>query len=222
MVFPVRHKLLTCHGQLFRLAGTPEQWSFGIRFEPGATNTVSQAQVNACDAAVRTWWLDVTNGPVVDNNHSFLYCKLAPIDTNGKYPSGEISYQSTSTALAGAASAGNGNWPGQCTVAATLISSKPGQRGRASKGRIYLPGLGTTVGTDGRITSSTATRVSTGVRNLLVALNGVANLGTAAVFSDVGPGERWNVFNVRTGTVVDTQRRRRRQLPENPTAPVTL
>lgn len=222
MAFPVRHKLLTVHGRLWRLAASGEEWSFGIRFEPGGVNTVSQAQVDACDAAVRTWWADLTNGPLVEPNHQFLYCKLAPIATDGKYPPGEISFQSAGAPVNGFGSSGVETWPGQCAPVVTLLSIKPGGRGRGSHGRLYLPPLATTIGTDGRMTAATATRLATGVRNLIVALNAVTNLGTAAVFSAVGAGERWNVGWTRAGTVVDTQRRRRRQLAEVPTAPVAI
>lgn len=221
MPFDVRHKLLTLHGELWRLTAAPEEWSLGLRIQPIDTVAVTQAQANAADAVVRTWWNALPDGPQTGSNHTFTHVKLAPIAVDGNYPPGEISYESPFVRINGS-SASAQIWPGQCATAVTLISAKPGGRGRASKGRVYLPPLGTSIGVDGRITNSVATNLSTGMANLIGALNDVPNLGGVAVFSQVGAGDHYPVISCRTGTVVDTIRRRRRQLPENPTAAVVV
>lgn len=221
MVYDVRHKLLTIHGRLWTATSAPEYWSMGVRFQPISNVAVSQAQANACHTAVAAWWVDATNGPFVWSSHSYTGIKLAPIGTDGRYPPGEQAYEGPAVNTGGTGATAQ-VWPGQCAVAVTLISSKPGGRGRASKGRVYLPPLSTTIGSDGRITASTATRLSTGIANLLGALNDITDLGGAAVFSSVGSGDHYPIVSVRTGTIVDTIRRRRRQMAENPTAPITV
>lgn len=221
MPFDVRHKLLTVHGRLWTATGTPEFWTFGMRIQPISNVNVTQAQATACHTAVAAWWADATNGPFVQNQHNYTGVKLAPIGTDGRYPPGEQAYEGPAVTTAGTGTT-TANWPGQCAVASTLISSKPGGRGRASKGRVYLPPLATVIGSDGRISAATATRVSTGLANLIGALNDITDLGGVAIFSSVGSGDHYPVVQVRTGTVVDTIRRRRRQMPENPTAAVTV
>lgn len=221
MVYDVRHKLLTIHGRIWSSQATAEYWSMGIRFQPISTVTVDQAQANACHTAVAAWWADATNGPFIWSAHNYTGVKLAPIGVDGKYPPGEQAYEGPAVTTAGTGATAQ-VWPGQCATAVTLISAKPGGRGRASKGRIYLPPLSSTIGSDGRITAATATRLSTGIANLLGALNDITDLGGAAVFSSVGSGDHYPVVSVRTGTVVDTIRRRRRQMAENPTAAVTV
>jgi hypothetical protein len=176
---------------------------------------------DACDAAVRTWWNDTTNGPFVDSFHNLSHVKLAPIGTDGKYPPGEIAYESTHTLLAGKGiTSAVSPWPGQCALAVSFLTSKPGARGRASKGRIYLPPLRLAVGSTGHLGAPTT--VVQGIVNLLAALNAISTMGQAAVFSKVGVGDHYPIQNVRAGQVVDTIRRRRRQLAENYTAYVPV
>lgn len=219
MAYPVRHKLLTLHGKLWRNAGSPEAWSVGIRFDPnGSPDGVSQAQVNAADTAIRTALASFLVN--INNNHCYSYAKLAPIGIDGKYIPTEASFESAPVDLSGSGS--SQVWPGQCSVATTLLTVEPSGRGRASKGRIYLPPLATTLDSSGRISNSAATAQSTFVANMIGALNDVTDLGLACVFSQVGAGVRWAISSARTGTVVDTIRRRRRQLAEAPTAPVAI
>lgn len=225
MAFDSRHKLLTVIGELWTSLAQPEQWTFGLRFDPpSGQEAVSQAQVDACDAVLRTLFVTTTSGAVLaaDNRHSYLRCKLAPIDTNGNYPSGEQAFESASVRLAGTGNAAINPWPGQCTPAVTLFSSRPGGRGLASKGRIYLPPIGTIIGSDGTITATTAQNLRQWTASLIGSLNDVVNLGTCAIYSGVGAGVHFPVTGTRAGRVVDTQRRRRRQLQEQYTTTVPI
>lgn len=221
MSFQIAHKLLTFHGQLWT-GNSTETWSFGFRFAPPPSPPpITQAMVDACDAAFRTAWNSAAAVSMAPQ-HSYQYAKLAPIDVNGRYPSSSISYQSAAVTLAGKGSSALAPWPSQCSVAVTLITSKPGARGRASKGRVYLPPLATTISASGLITGTTATNQATWIANLLTSLNAVSGLGTASVMSSIGAGEGYPIYRVTCGLVVDTVRRRRRQLVESYVTPVNV
>lgn len=222
MGYAAKHKLLTFHGRLWRTSSAPEEWSIGFRISNAGDPTCSQAQVNACDAAFRTRWsaLGATNG--INNAHDFYYAKLAPQDENGRYPVDLQSYESTRTTLPGTGTSSSSTWPGQCGLVVTLVSIKPSRRGRASKGRVYLPGNAYQIDSGGKISATLATAMSTFVAGLISDLNDVTSLGAVSIFSKVGTGETWNVGWARTGLVVDTHRSRRRQLLETPTADVAV
>ena len=209
MAFNQRHKLLTVFGTSFNGV---ETWSFGVRFiQTGDPETVSQTQVDDCAASTVTLWN--TAGIYMPSSHALTGLKLAPIGTDGKYPPGEIAYIHDITPDAGPSS--TPQHPAQCTQVATFLAA--GQpRGRASRGRIYLPcpnaAVSSSAGTNG-LGSAIATAVAT----WLSALNDVADLGQAAIMSSLGSGVAAPITSVRGDDLPDTQRRRRRQLTSTTT-----
>jgi hypothetical protein len=211
LAYTQRHKLVTMHGKLF--GSLTEGWNMSFRVIPGATATVSQAQADAAFAVAKTWFTSTAAN--MCSVHSIEWLKVAPIGTNGDYPTGEISYTSTGSAGVGSNTTTN-PYPGQCTLVASLMTSAP--RGHAWTGRMYPPMPGYLLATDGRISTGNATAFAGSIKTLLDGMNTVADLGLAYVMS---PGTIKNpssaarrVISVRVGTVVDTQRRRRRQLVE--------
>lgn len=104
------------------------------------------------------------------------------------------------------------NHPPQVSLAVTLETGIT--RGRAARGRIYLPTTGQSVAADGRISSTNATDLAVRTATFL---DDLTDLMAAPVWvmSDVGAGTSRPVEAVSVGRVFDTQRRRRRQLDED-------
>lgn len=101
--------------------------------------------------------------------------------------------------------------PPQCTIAISLTT--PYLRGLAHAGRIYPPSA-VMVESDGRNSAVPTGNSATAAALLIGAINS-SNGGQVVVYSGVR-GQTANVVNgVRVGRVVDTQRRRRRNLVED-------
>lgn len=214
MAYANRHKLLTVYGDSW--SPVSEQWQFTLRINPGSTDTVSQAQCDAAYTLAAALFANVTFS--MKSVHHFLGVKLAPIGTDGKYVPGEIAYVKQAAPVNGPGTAGD-PWPGQCAVAITLRTVFP--RGRASRGRFYLPGMQGVIGSDGRLASGRPAAMLGPLVTFLQGLNGVTNLGTVQVMSRIG-GEHATVNSIECGSVVDTQRRRRRSLAEGPRASASV
>lgn len=204
MAYNQRHKLLTVFGTCYNGV---ETWSFGVRFSPvTGIDAVSQAQVNACVTPTQTFWN--TAAIFMPSSHSLTGIKLAPIGTDGKYPDGEIAFIADITPDPGPT---NTNLhPAQCTQVVTFLAA--GQpRGRASRGRIYMPCPAAAV-SSGTGENGLGGPLATAAATWLSALNDVANLGQAAIMSELGAGITAPITSCRGDNLPDTQRRRRRQL----------
>jgi hypothetical protein len=209
VAFNQRHKLLTVFGTAFNGV---ETWSFGVRFiQTGDPETVTQAQVDACATPTVTFWN--TSNIFMPSSHALTGIKLAPIGTDGKYPPGEIAYIHDITPDAGPSS--TNQHPAQCTQVVTFLAE--GQpRGRASRGRIYLPCPNAAV-SSANGTNSLGSALATATATWLSALNDVADLGQAAIMSSLGTGIAAPITQCRGDDLPDTQRRRRRQLTSTTT-----
>jgi len=99
-----------------------------------------------------------------------------------------------------------------CLVASTTTGFS---RGPAHRGRFYLPLPSITVGSDGRITDANAVQVDGSLATLLtdVNANGTGHVMTVMSRKAGAPGHR-AVTGFEVGSVLDTQRRRRRSLVE--------
>jgi hypothetical protein len=133
-----------------------------------------------------------------------------------RYLNGGASF--THTLAPAVLSAGLGeNIPSQLTSAITLHTDLA--RGRMSKGRIFPPstfntGGGSTIGTNGIMTSAAAQGMADSAQELLAEINSVSQTWTVVVWSQAAQGAH-GVDRVSCGRVVDTQRRRRNQLDES-------
>lgn len=97
----------------------------------------------------------------------------------------------------------------QLTCAVSLITNQA--RGLAHKGRIYPP-VACTIGADGRSTFNPEANLAA-VKTMLTALN-TLGAGNVVVYSGVR-GTQVNIVNgLKIGKVIDTQRRRRKNLLE--------
>lgn len=210
MPYTQAHRLLTIAGPLF---GGIERWQIGLRFAASDTATqVPQSMVNACEAPIRTWFTSTST--FIASNHSVDQIKLANIETDGHYFPGQVAVVDVpSTAINGGGTGGS-TWP-QNSFVVSLTTAMP--RGRAHIGRIYLPPLrATLIPVAGLMDPANVDSILGTTKTLLNALNAIAGIGSLCVFSKVGTGTTNNITGVRGGLVMDTQRRRRRSIPEMP------
>lgn len=214
MAYP-NHILVALGGRL----GDNEQWQTGFRMisddYADLNAQVERAAENLDDieAHVLTWW-NAIKGVLPASCH-WDYLKVNAIDGQGHYGSqvtNAIYYTLTETGHAGTSIV----WPFQVALALSLRTQYT--RGRASKGRMYLPvGSMTISATSGQITSTEPDLLATSTAALFSSVND--NPGIDWANTRVAVVSEFGLFNdvtaVRAGKVADTQRRRRAQLEEN-------
>lgn len=191
-----------------------ERWSCGFRM-------MNMGAGNALDASTRlaSYTNVITafhgNGSV---NISSL-CKLDSVKLNHIGVDGNYTQETTNETiladLPGAASQSEPKYPNQVALAVTLTTAVT--RGPAHKGRFYLPMVSFPITSNGAISEASGDFVSNEVDSLIAAINAVApTKWKMAVFSrKAGAPTHREVLGNLVGTVYDTQRRRRRSLPEN-------
>lgn len=236
MGYPNQHQYLTVIGDSY---GSTERWQFGLRISDGGVSNQVTAEAVADD--IEAWWRGTTGYVsstqfLPSSTHRLTELKCARIGTDGQYPDGQASYSHFYLPpIAGLGTPPAGQTP-QSTVAVTLTTAVP--RGLASKGRIFLPPSQRyqPATADGLLSTADATSIRQSIIVLINAINANTEVGNVQVFSR-GKGEASynavkkrveytypntgavnNVTGVRVGRVVDTQRRRRRSLAEQPVA----
>lgn len=201
MTFTQEHLRFTFGGSI----GAQEQWSSGLRFgtvvQPGETALedlydqvyawLSSSAINMC-SYVRLNWV-----------------KLALVGIDGRYPDGvEALYYENPTGQAGP---GQTNMPPQVSLAVTLETGV--SRGRAHRGRMYLPPASLFPESDGRLTQVQATNAAVATASFLDLITN--EMGAPVwVMSDIGTGTTRVATDVSVGRTLDTQRRRRRSIDE--------
>lgn len=236
MPYPAQHQYMTVIGDCY---GGAERWQFGLRLTDGGVSNEETALAISDD--VQAWWTGAGYAAGTNfasyNNYRLVELKVARIGIDGKYPAGEVAYSHfylPPIAGQNVPPGGNNALP-QSTMCATLTTAVP--RGLASKGRIYLPpSTQTALQADGRLSTADATQQANSVKTLINAINANGVVGNVAIFSRgkgvpqydeehnrieytyPNPGASNVVTGVRVGRVKDTQRRRRRQLVEDPQA----
>lgn len=194
----------------------------------GNMDHVSDTLLAAVAAAVADWWDDTgVNGPEVAVQARLTSIKLNRIGTDGKYVDAATMEHVYGSFISGGGP--NVFLPPQLATVATLRTDV--ERGKASKGRMFLPVCSgfNIVGSDGRASSAAALRCAQGVASLIDRINtiynsppGVATPGHVAIMSNIGSGTTRTVTSVTVGRVTDTMRSRRSSLIEGPeTAPVS-
>lgn len=215
-------KRVTFSGTSF---GGAEIWSTGLFVgDPSADcSNPTQAFADACRTA---WTAFFTNtGAHIGNSWKTDMVKVAQIGTDGKTSLSNVVYAPYGTAITGVD--GGPVYPPQIALVASLENS--GARGLAAKGRMYLPGIASAVGLDGKITGSHSLSIANAMKDLITAINAAAPAGEKVLLASQGrrtkgpdgkytpvPGTAVSaaVNRVRVGSVLDTQRRRRNQLVE--------
>lgn len=238
MTFQYQHNYITVKGSLGNGA---EHWQFGLRAlnQQAADLWDNQAIALQLAPVIEAWWrgtgYDATNKFDPMDNCKLEEVKVSAIGLDGKYIPGTVSYSHFYLpAIAGTYVTWTG-WIPQATICATLTTGVP--RGLASHGRIYLPPSGNmATQNSGVMTAASALHFANNVKKLINDINPLTTVGPVMVMSkghgvkvDVPTKKRWEwtypnpgtsaaVTGCRVGTVIDTQRRRRRGLLENPQA----
>lgn len=219
MVYPASfHRLV--------LIGTQYNETFNTTLSIAATSgdmsPVSDALLNAIAPIVSDWWDDTgVNGPEVA-----MQAKLTSVKLNRINPEGRYADATTKEFIYGTPVAGNGPNVFVPAQLATVVSLRTAvERGKASKGRMFLPCCTgyNVLDSTGRASSVNAQRLATGVASLIIQLNaaysapaGGGTPGRVSVMSNVGSGTKRTVTRVTAGRVPDTMRSRRSSLDEDP------
>jgi hypothetical protein len=137
--------------------------------------------------------------------------KLAPIGTNGRYPTGLDSVVATiGSAITGTTS--SAALPPQVAWVVSLTTALP--RGRGHIGRVYLPAFRSSIPlTNGRLGTTEVVPMLASFKTMINALGALVGLATPIVASPLGAPFQL-VTGLRGGLVLDTQRRRRDDLDE--------
>lgn len=171
---------------------------------------------------LENWWNDTVtvDGPGIIVQAQLRSFKLNRIGPDGRYVDPVTHEHIYPAPILGAV---NSQYPPQLSPAVSLRTAV--ERGLASKGRMYLPPVGSIgqLGADGRLAVGQAEDIATSVRRLAVELNTAMNTwgggGTASpvigIASSVGAGAFRIVNRIACGRVVDTIRSRRNALDED-------
>lgn len=206
------HFRLAFGGTLYQV----EQWvcrlnvtSSGTLLTDGEADTAMADLVTACSTFVNTngWF-----GSLV----TLDYVKFNKINALGHYAdpgAARTTLLDPSVTGAGGAS----DLPPQCAVCCTLLTAHT--RGKAHKGRIYLPALVTAVQSStpgaGLMGGGASGALVTACHDFIQAINAaLPSPNAVSIIADTG--EANHVTGVAIGRAYDTQRRRRRSMPEAP------
>lgn len=215
-------KRVTISGTSF---GGAEIWSTG--FYVGSVNADVSNPTQQFADAIRTAWTAFWGGATsyVSSNWKVDNVKVAQVGVDGKTLMENVVHAPYGTALQGTAA--SPILPPQIALVASLENA--GARGLAAKGRMYLPGIAATLGTNGQISVTNAGTIAANMKTFFDAVNSAAPTGETVILASQGrrvkgsdgqyapvPGTAVNavVNRVRVGSVYDTQRRRRNQMVE--------
>ena len=200
-----------------------EEWSTGFQMGSPTVDIVDVVAPGAQNigAAWQSFFGLAANA--FSSSYKTTQIKVAAINTNGTTDTDKIDYYTFPTPISGGGSATL--LPPQISLAATLTSDN--QRGLASKGRMYLPGINTAVQTtDGHLISSYVATLTTNFKTFLDAVNAAQGTSGKIILASKGhkvansnpveylAGRSAWVTGCRIGNVYDTQRRRRNGLVE--------
>ena len=212
---------VTLSGTMF---GGAEEWSTGFFLGEEGADAPDPTQQTADDIlAAWTTFFSHANSKI-SNAYQTTQVKVAKWDDNGQTIADQVYYAYPGTTLSGATSVTY--LPPQCSLVVTLLSDRP--RGKASKGRMYLPGIAVLVeNTTGKIPSVTVGTIADNLKTFFDALANDADIPGELILAakssgplNVIPAQNDYVETIRVGNVIDTQRRRRNGLVETYTSRV--
>lgn len=197
-----------------------EQWNTGFFF--GAEGSNAEEPTEATATAVLNAWRTFFehSGSWISQNYVTTQCKVARVFANGLQDPENTFYAYPATTLDGAVATSVRLYPPQCTLVVTLLSDRP--RGKASKGRMYLPGAVPEVGSNLKINSTIVGTIADNLKTFFDALAVSADVPGELILAARGTGltpgltaQNDFVETIRVGDVMDTQRRRRNGLVES-------
>lgn len=213
---PFAHKVIryTAFGTCF---GADEEWSTGFYIGAEATDAVNPTQLTA-NAFLTAWetFFKSSNANIA-NSYKTVGVRVALMNEDGKMDPAHNFYAYPTVPFSGFNPASP--MPAQISLVASL-QARP-DRGLASKGRMFLPGVNASCDTSGRISGTTTTNIATQLDTMFTALNAGFDTGGYLINASKGgtgvngpaPVNR-RVEDILVGNVYDTQRRRRNQLTE--------
>jgi hypothetical protein len=199
--------------------GTPEFWSFGTHMSRDVTGypdvDLDAIDETAVTAAIATFMANAAFGTVTRLDDWRAY----KIGTNGKMEgNGPLLH----TVDPGSPIAGTGgmNFPTQVAVVATTVAAN---RGPAKYGRMFLPALGQSLSTGGRMTAAVALSVANATSQFLKDVSNAVNfpgIGVSCVGLNISKqpvttGTKQEIDHVRVGRAFDTMTSRRTNLDED-------
>ena len=200
------------------LTGDSTNWTSQSNFlcEGGINDLDPATYLTTVGEAIKTWF-EATNtaisGAVIITDLS-----LYAVGANGRVVSLDVG-PAKATAVPKAALDGanaGGLLPLQIAQVVSLRTNNSSKRGR---GRVYLPGMTSTSisGTNGTMNATFRTNMLGTFKTLLEALS-IGSGGSPPIVRPVVIGSPWTTYyqvtEIRMGNLLDTQRRRRRQLEE--------
>ena len=190
-----------------------EIWNTGLKLQRTAplgsiTEETLQVAAERVEEAWRTFFTG--SGPSPASNFRTLEVKAAHIGTDGRYV-GDAYTHFIDEPYSGGGYIGTTESPlPQAAVVATLSSQK--QRGPASKGRMYLPGIAYDINSNGLMPLNMTTTISENFNNFIKDINDGGSFLNhpmeVILNSPVGQGEERPVNKTGVDQKVDTQRRR--------------
>lgn len=199
---------------LFESTVGGEKAQTGYMVEPGAAATAFVNAMVQIDAeALMTSFANIWKAADIftADYAKLVGLKVAPISTSGTYLGEAKTFARGGTAIVGT----NPQVPPQCSVCVSFSSTE--SLGRANYGRMYLPftrlnqGTATPYGAPTAI-NTFATTAQTWFSSTETTL-GLIQAGSRIVIASK-LGVLKDVKAIKVGNLTDTQRRRRRQLPE--------
>lgn len=223
MVYAHRVNRVTLSGTMFSGA---EEWSTGFFLGQEGADAADGSDLGATAIldAWRTYFENATS--YFSSAYLTTQCKIAAINADGTTDLANVYYAYPATELNGSVSAIV--LPPQCSLVVTLLSDRP--RGKASKGRMYMPGLALqpAIGT-GKLGSVQVGQIADNTKTFFDALAGSFDVPDQLILAAKGTGvlpaltaQNDVVETIRVGDVVDTQRRRRNGLAESYTSRVLV
>lgn len=225
MVLPLAYRTtrVTISGTF---GGGVEEWSTGFWF--GAENEDAALPDQALADGIKTAWVAffTNNNSQISPNWQTTLVKCASHGTDGKSDANDTIYAAVSPAAGGTIGS---TFPPQVSLAVTLTSNIA--RGLASKGRMYLPGVGMGIDGSGKTNPGATQALADQVKTFFNAVNSlpannVVVLASHGQLTKNAAGE-WipkvggygpvnkAVQGIKVGNVYDTQRRRRNGLTES-------
>ena len=189
-----------------------ESWSCGLRMRKKTAGAVDSGSALLTGVGAALVAFHGGDSSYISNLAKLSFVKVNAIGVDGKY-AGDGTVQATYADVPGGFS-GAQRYPNQVAWTISLLTGY--SRGAAHKGRFYVPLPVCNLDTDGRVTTGAADGMHTACTGLLSNLNAVNADYEVTVFSrKAGGGGHRKVTSVGVGRVLDTQRRRRRQLIED-------
>lgn len=199
-------------------AGSPEEWSFGVKFDSVHSGDPDAHLDNIDSGAVTSAITTFLNGPHVGQHVVLVDWRAYEIGADGRMlGNGPLLVTPTANSIKG--SGQSWQYPAQISLAITTVADN---RGPAKLNRFYLPGPTRTLGSDGRLavadTQDYASRAVDFLKGISGAIDFPISLRSSAGvnISDrpAGAGTIQEIDHVEVGRVYDIISTRRNQLLE--------